>query len=80
MRKYYSERGENTYEFEVPDEFVKKIGGLGVTSYWAIRERIFMENEKGFKAFICKHHGIGIPKGKQIVITDQSIIKNVKKL
>lgn len=74
LKKYYSERGEITYQFEVPDQYVKKIGGLGVTSYQAIKERIQMEKEKGFKVFICKHEGINIPKSQQIVITDKSII------
>lgn len=40
MRKYYSARGEKTFEFEIPDNVVKKIGGKGVPTYWAIRERI----------------------------------------
>lgn len=77
LKKYYSARGEITYQFEVPDEYVKKIGGLGVTSYQAIKERIVMEQEKGFKVFICKHVGINIPKSKQVVITDPGIIKNL---
>lgn len=80
MQKYYSSRGESTYSFEVPDDLVKKIGGRGVTTYWAIRESITMWQEKGFKVFICKHKGINIPTSKQIVITDASIITNVKKL
>jgi hypothetical protein len=80
MQKYYSAQGENTYTFEVPDNLVKKIGGRGVTTYWSIRERIFMEKEKGFKVFICKHKGINIPTSKQIVITDASIITNVQKV
>jgi len=80
MRKYYSARGENTYSFEVPDEVVKNICGRGVTTYWAIRERILMEQQKGFKVFICKHKGINIPTSKQIVITDPSIITNIKQL
>jgi hypothetical protein len=78
MRKYYSKRGEKTFSFDVPDNLVKKIGGRGVTTYWAIRESIFMWQEKGFKVFICKHKGINIPTSKQFVITDQSIITNVK--
>lgn len=80
LRKYYSARGENTYEFEVPDKVVKKIGGRGVPTYWAIRERIFMDQENGFKVFICKHKGIGIPTSKQIIITDADIITNIIKL
>jgi hypothetical protein len=80
MRKYYTAQGENTFSFEVPDNLVKKIGGRGVTTYWAIRERIFMEQEKGFKVFVCKHKGINIPTSKQYVITDASIISNVQKL
>lgn len=80
MRKYYSARGENTYSFEVPDNLVKKIGGKGVTTYQSIKDRISMEVEKGYKVFICKHHGINIPKSKQIVITDPSIITNIQKL
>jgi hypothetical protein len=79
LRKYYSARGENTYSFDVPDSLVKKIGGVGVTSYQAIKERIVMEHEKGFRVFICKHKGINIPTSKQIVITDASIITNIKK-
>lgn len=27
LQKYYSARGEQTFEFEVPDRLVKKIGG-----------------------------------------------------
>lgn len=80
MRRYYSARGEKTFSFDVPDHLVKKIGGKGVTTYWAIREAIYREQEKGFKAFICKHKGINIPTGKQIVITDASIIQNVKEI
>lgn len=68
MKKYYSAQGENTYSFEVPDRYVKKIGGKGVATYWAIREAIYREIEKGYKVFICKHKGINIPtsgnKGK----------------
>lgn len=78
MRKYYTARGEKTYEFEVPDDKVKKIGGLGVTTYWAIRERIFMEQERGFKVFVCKHKGINIPTSKQILITDYGVITGLK--
>lgn len=80
MKKYYSARGENTYSFEVPDNLVKKIGGKGVTTYWSIREAIYMWQEKGFKVFICKHKGINIPTSKQIVITDPSIITNIQKI
>jgi hypothetical protein len=81
LRKYYSERGENTYEFEVPDHLVKKIGGVGKTYYQAIKEAIEMEREKGqYKVFICKHEGINIPKSKQIVIIDRSVIRDIKKL
>lgn len=80
MQKYYSARGENTYSFEVPDNLVKKIGGKGITTYWAIREAIFREQENGFKVFICKHKGINIPTSKQFVITDESIISNIKKI
>lgn len=79
LQKYYSERGENTYSFDVPDNVVKKIGGRGVTTYQAIKERISMEVEKGFKVFICKHKGINIPESKQIVITDGTIITNIVK-
>jgi hypothetical protein len=80
MQKYYAARGENTYSFEVPDKLVTKVGGKGVTTYWSIRERIFMLQEKGFKVFICKHHGINIPTSKQIVITDPAIISNIQKI
>jgi len=80
MRRYYSARGENTFSFEVPDEYVKKIGGRGVTTYLAIKDSIELWQAKGFKVFICKHVGIGIPKSKQIVITDPSIISNIKKI
>lgn len=80
MRKYYSARGEHTYTFEIDDKYIKKIGGKSVTTYWAIREAIYREQQNGFKAFICKHKGINIPTSKQIVITDASIIENVKKL
>ena len=80
MRKYYSAQGENTFSFEVPDHLVKKIGGKGVTTYWAIRERIFSEQQNGFKAFICKHKGINIPTSKQILITDPAIITNITKI
>lgn len=77
LKKYYSARGEITYQFEVPDKYVKKIGGKGCTLYQAIKERIVMEQERGFKVFICKHKGINIPESKQIVITDKSIITNL---
>ena len=80
MRKYYSAQGENTYSFEVPDNLVKKIGGKGVTTYWAIREAIYREQQNGYKVFICKHKGINIPTSKQYVITDETIITNIKKL
>lgn len=80
MRKYYSAQGENTFSFDVPDELVKKIGGKGVTTYWAIREAIYREHEKGFRVFICKHKGINIPTSKQYVITDADIITNIQKL
>lgn len=80
MQKYYTERGENTFSFDVPDELIKKIGGRGVTTYWAIRERIWLEQQSGFKVFICKHKGINIPTSKQFVITDPSIITNIEKL
>lgn len=80
MRKYYSARGENTFEFEVPDKYVKEVKGLGLATYWALRERIYYLREDGFKVFICKHKGIGIPTSKQILITDPDIITNIKKL
>ena len=80
MKKYYSVRGEKTFEFEIPDNLVKKIGGKGITTYWAIKEAIYREQLNGFKAFICKHKGINIPTGKQIVITDASIVSNVKQI
>lgn len=80
MRKYYSQRGENTFEFEVPDKYVKEVKGLGLATYWALRERIYTLREEGFKVFICKHKGISIPTSKQILITDVSIITNLKKL
>ena len=80
MRKYYTAQGENTFEFEVPDHLVKKAQGKGVATYWAIREFIYRENDNGFKVFVCKHKGINIPTSKQIVITDASIITNIKKL
>lgn len=80
MKKYYSAQGENTYSFDVPDNLVKKIGGRGVTTYWAIREAIYREHEKGFRVFICKHKGINIPTSKQYVITDASIITNIQKI
>lgn len=80
MRKYYSQRGENTFEFEVPDKYVKEVKGLGLSTYWALRERIYELREQGYKVFVCKHVGIGIPKSKQILITDPEIITNIKKL
>jgi hypothetical protein len=80
MRKYYSERGEKTFSFDVPDNLVKRIGGRGVTTYWAIREAIFREKENGFKVFICKHKGINIPTSKQYVIIDASVISNVEEI
>lgn len=80
MQKYYSAQGENTYSFEVPDNLVKKIGGRGVTTYWAIREAIFREHHNGYRVFICKHKGINIPTSKQYVITDANIITNIQKL
>lgn len=78
MRKFYSARGEATYSFEVPDRYVKKIGGRGVTTYQAIRDAIERERAQGFKVFICKHRGINIPNSKQIVITDALIISNIE--
>ena len=78
MLRYYSKRGEKTFSFEVDDKYIKKIGGKGVTTYWAIREAIEREKLNGFKVFECKHVGIGIPKSKQYVITDVSIIENVE--
>jgi len=80
MRKYYSAQGENTYSFDVPDHLVKKIGGRGITTYWAIREEIYRQQEKGFKVFICKHKGINIPTSKQMVITDVEVITNIEKI
>lgn len=78
MQKYYSAQGEQTYTFEVPDHLVKKIGGKGITTYWAIREAIYREYEKGFRVFECKHKGINIPTSKQYLITDANIITNIK--
>lgn len=81
LQKYYSERGEYTFSFDVPDHLVKKIGGKGITTYQAIKESIQMHKENGiYKVFICKHVGINIPKSKQVVITDASIISNIKKI
>lgn len=80
MRKYYSAQGENTYSFEVPDKLVKKIGGRGITTYWAIREAIQREHANGYRVFICKHKGINIPNSKQYVITDAEVITNIKKI
>ena len=80
LRKYYSARGENTYSFEVPDRLVKKIGGLGRTSYQAIKDAIEIESAKGYRVFICKHVGIGIPASKQIVILNSIYISNIKKI
>lgn len=83
LRRYYSIIGNtklNTFSFDVPDHLVKEIKGLGLTSFQAIKERIQMEMEKGYRVFVCKHGGINVPKGKQVVITDYSIISNIKKL
>jgi hypothetical protein len=82
LQKYYSARGEQTFSFEVPDNVVKKIGGIGVTSYQAIKERVKLisEDESNYSVFICKHGGINVPAGKQIIITDRSVITNIQKI
>jgi hypothetical protein len=80
MQKYYSKQGESTFEFEVDDKLVKEVKGLGLATYWSLRERIYHLHAQGFRVFICKHVGINIPKSKQVLITDCSVIKNVKKL
>lgn len=80
MQKYYSAQGENTYSFEVEDKYIKKVGGRGITTYWAIREAIYRYQQEGYKVFICKHKGINIPNSKQILITDATIIFNIKKV
>lgn len=80
MRKYYTQNGEKIYEFEIEDRYVKEVKGLGLATYWAIRERIYALREEGYKAFIVKHKGIGIPTGKQILIVDPEIIKNIAEL
>lgn len=78
LRRYYSARGENTFVFEVPDNVVKNICGKGLLTYWSIRERIYLEQSKGFKVFVCKHKGINIPTGKQVLITDPDVITNIR--
>lgn len=80
LKKYYSQLGEDTYEFEIEDKYIVEVKGAGLSTYWAIRERIYVLQEEGFKAFILKHKGINIPTGKQVLITDVSIIKNLKKI
>lgn len=78
MRRYYTARGEKLYSFEVPDNLVKEVKGKGLTTYWSLKERIYSLKEEGFKVFVCRHKGIGIPTSKQILITDAAIITNVK--
>jgi hypothetical protein len=77
MQRYYSKLGELTYSFEVPDKYIKHL--KGISTYWVIRETIERYREGGYKVFICKHKGIGIPTSKQVVIIDPSIITNIKK-
>jgi hypothetical protein len=76
MQKYYTQNGENTFSFDIPDHLI-----INVTrkkfDYWTAKEFIF--NNPQFKAFIFKHKGINIPTSKQILITDASIITNIQK-
>ena len=80
LRKFYSSRGESCYTFEVSDQLVKEVKGLGLTTYQAIRERIAMLEEEGYRVFIFKHGGINVPKGKQVIILDHEVIRNIQKL
>lgn len=80
LRKYYSERGEKTFSFDVPDHLVKKVGGRGYTHFSSIRDRIEELHAQGYRVFICKHGGINVPVSKQVLITDQSIITNVQEI
>jgi hypothetical protein len=73
MQMYYSERGEQTYEFEIEDKYIKKLTRR--LQYWQMKQVVNETTEP--TAFICPHVGINIPNGKQIVITDPSIIQNI---
>lgn len=74
MQMYYSERGENTYQFEIDDKYIKKLTAR--LAYFQIKQIV---NETTTPtAYLCRHKGINIPEGKQIVITDPSIIKNIQ--
>lgn len=73
MQMYYSERGENTYQFEIEDKYIKILTRR--LQYWQMKQLVNETTEP--TAYICPHVGINIPNGKQIVITDPSIIKNI---
>lgn len=79
LQRFYTNKFTQVYTFDVPDSLVKVIKGRGLTTFQAIRERIEMETEKGYRVFICKHGGINVPKGKQVVIIDHEIIRNIQK-
>ena len=75
MVKYYSKNGEKLYTFEIDNKYIKDLSKKNI-DYWDIQS--FIYNNPEFKAFIFKHSGFGIPTSKEILITDEKIIKNIK--
>lgn len=66
MRSYYTKNGENLHTAEIHDSLVLDCSKKKV-DYWEARKIMFDNPDK--KAFIFQHKGIGIPTGKEIVVT-----------
>ena len=76
MRKYYQQNGETSHVFEIDDKYVMSLTRKKL-DYWGAKW--YIANNPDKCAFIFKHKGIGIPTSTQILITDVTKLKLIKR-
>ncbi len=74
MADYYTKNGETLYTFKVDKKYVQDLSNKDY-DFWDAKQAMY--NSK-YKVFIFKHKGVGIPTSKEVLITDPSIILDVK--
>lgn len=75
MIDYYTSRGEKLHTFKIPINLVIDLSNKK-QDYWEAKEFIYKNPQ--YKAFIFRHVGDGIPKSKEVLITEPDIIEIIK--
>jgi len=72
MKEYYSRNGETLYTAEIDNKYIKDLSKKNL-DFWKVKE--FIYNNPQYKAFIFKHQGYNIPTSKEILVTDETVLK-----